>query len=393
MCKVILTISEYWKCDFCNKYFSDANGAHEISAPEVIAKSGHTPGSKVKEKEVAPTCTKAGGYDEVTYCTVCKAELSRTPVTVPKKNHTPGSKVREKEIAATCTKAGSYDEVTYCTVCKLSRTPVTVPKKNHTPGSKVKEKVIAATCTKAGSYDEVTYCTVCKAELSRTPVKVPATGHNYVNGICSDCGDSLIKAISLTPPAKKTYIAGQALDLTGAELSVTFSDNSHKVIAVTAAMVSGYDANRTGRQTLTVTYEGKTAAFEVNVLPAPGNMPVMVNGKGYETLTAALKAHKSGDLDIIIYRDITEKSLNIPKAVTAATLTTAPGAVLKLGTPTITANCDLTLDAAVAAEKANAKTFTVKTVADKTVTVKRLETALPITFSGTKTSNFVLNTG
>ena len=38
---------------------------------------GHTPGEPVKENEVAPTELQEGGYDMVTYCTVCGAELSR----------------------------------------------------------------------------------------------------------------------------------------------------------------------------------------------------------------------------------------------------------------------------------------------------------------------------
>ena len=44
-------------------------------------------------------------------------------------------------------------------------------------------------CTETGSKDDVTYCTVCSAETSRETVVIPATGHNYVNGTCTNCGD------------------------------------------------------------------------------------------------------------------------------------------------------------------------------------------------------------
>ena len=38
---------------------------------------GHTAASPVKENEIAGTCKVEGSYDEVTYCTVCRKELSR----------------------------------------------------------------------------------------------------------------------------------------------------------------------------------------------------------------------------------------------------------------------------------------------------------------------------
>ena len=136
----------------------------------------HTPGSAVKENEVAATCTKAGSYDEVVYCSACKTELSRVQKTVDKLAHTPGSAVKENEVAATCQKAGSYDEVVYCAECKteLSRTAKTEGQLAHTPGSAVKENEVAAQPGVKGSYDEVVYCTVCKEELSRTKVEIPA---------------------------------------------------------------------------------------------------------------------------------------------------------------------------------------------------------------------------
>ena len=54
-----------------------------ISGHEAI----HTPGETVIENNVPATCTEAGGYDEVVYCTVCPAEISRNHVTVPAPGH------------------------------------------------------------------------------------------------------------------------------------------------------------------------------------------------------------------------------------------------------------------------------------------------------------------
>ncbi|MBQ7624390.1 MAG: transglutaminase domain-containing protein [Clostridia bacterium] len=52
----------------------------------------------------------------------------------------------------------------------------------HTPGTTVMENVTAPTCTEDGGYDEVVYCTDCGAEISRTHVTVPATGHLWSSG-------------------------------------------------------------------------------------------------------------------------------------------------------------------------------------------------------------------
>ena len=45
---------------------------------EDIIAAGHTSGEPIRENEKAATCTEAGSYDSVVYCTVCKAEISRT---------------------------------------------------------------------------------------------------------------------------------------------------------------------------------------------------------------------------------------------------------------------------------------------------------------------------
>ena len=158
------------RCDFIsNETFKSGKAA------------GHTPGTAVVENKKDSTCTAEGSYDEVIYCTVCKAELSRETKTILKKEHTPGAAKQENLIPATCTADGSYDEVVYCTVCKteLSREPKTILKIAHTPGAAKQENVVDATCTEAGSYDEVVYCTVCKNELSREKKTIKALGHEF----------------------------------------------------------------------------------------------------------------------------------------------------------------------------------------------------------------------
>jgi len=176
-------LMQHYKCSLCSKLFKDADGQEEINeADTIVPVAAHIPGEAQHENEIPATCENAGSYDEVVYCSVCNAELSRKAVEVDAKGHTPAEAVKEKEVAATCEATGSYDEVVYCSVCnhEISRSTTIVDATGHTPAEAVKENEVAASCGKDGSYDSVVYCSVCDAEISRTTFSVPATGeHNY----------------------------------------------------------------------------------------------------------------------------------------------------------------------------------------------------------------------
>jgi len=67
-----------------------------------------------------------------------------------------------------------------------------------------------------------------------------------------------------TPPAKIQYNRNEELDTKGMVVTATFSDGTTQ--AVTGYTTGGYDKTKTGSQTVTVTYQGKTASFTVNVI-------------------------------------------------------------------------------------------------------------------------------
>ena len=138
----------------------------------------HSPAEAVIENNVDPSCTAAGSYDSVVYCSECGEELSREIVTVPALGHDPKAAVVENNVEPTCTEAGSYDSVVYCQRCneEISRETVTVPALGHNPGEAVQENYVEPTATAEGGYDSVVYCTRCNAELSREHVTIPATG-------------------------------------------------------------------------------------------------------------------------------------------------------------------------------------------------------------------------
>ena len=67
------------------KHCSECNEV--IVAQEVIPALGHTNSELVVENNIATTCAVAGSYDNVVYCSVCSAEVSREKVTVDALGH------------------------------------------------------------------------------------------------------------------------------------------------------------------------------------------------------------------------------------------------------------------------------------------------------------------
>jgi hypothetical protein len=75
-----------------------------------------------------------------------------------------------------------------------------------------------------------------------------------------------LKAIVInTPPSKTTYALGEDLDLAGIVVTATFTDNTTEPVAAADLVVSGYDKNTAGTQTVTLSYGGKTVSFEVTI--------------------------------------------------------------------------------------------------------------------------------
>ena len=71
----------------------------------------------------------------------------------------------------------------------MDNMPKEIEKLAHIPGEAVRENEVLATCSAEGRYDEVTYCTVCYEELSRETKTMDMLEHNYVNGVCTFCGE------------------------------------------------------------------------------------------------------------------------------------------------------------------------------------------------------------
>ena len=79
----------------------------------------------------------------------------------------------------------------------------------------------------------------------------------------------VLRSIAVTTlPTKLSYLeATEELDVSGGKLTLSYSDGTTEVVELTKQMVSGFDNTVFGKQTLRVTYEGKTTTFTVEIVP------------------------------------------------------------------------------------------------------------------------------
>ena len=234
----------------------------------VIPATGHTPGEPKQENFIKSTCTNEGSYDEVTYCTVCKAELSRTPKTIEKLPHTP---VTDKAVPATCTETG-LTEGSHCSVCKTVLVEQTViPALGHKP---IIDKAVEATCQHDG-HTIGSYCENCGEvyvqsqvipKLPHTPVKdeaIPATcTHTGLTegSHCSVCGDIIVAQKVI---AKLQHTAGKTVIENDVPVTCATDGSHDEVVYCTVCK------NEISRKTITAkalghTYEivpGKPATY------------------------------------------------------------------------------------------------------------------------------------
>lgn len=86
----------------------------------------------------------------------------------------------------------------------------------------------------------------------------PGSGSGAGSGSGSGSSGSIEKILSSieikSQPNKVEYYVGEELDLTGATITVRYSDGGSTDKAITVAMISGYDKTCAGTQTLTVIY-------------------------------------------------------------------------------------------------------------------------------------------
>ncbi len=83
-----------------------------------------------------------------------------------------------------------------------------------------------------------------------------------------DNKQATLDGIEVTPPTKTEYVQGQTVSLDGLVVTANYSDDTSKTVASGEYTLSPstIDTSTVGTKTVTVTYEGKTATFNITVI-------------------------------------------------------------------------------------------------------------------------------
>ncbi len=190
---------EYYTCEVCGRYFTDANGENEISFSKTVAYPKH---EMTKTPAKAATCTEDGNIQYYT-CKVCdrlykyasgSTEITLADTVVPAKGHTP-YQVKANDPA--CEVAGNT-EYYVCTACgrlfsdeactaEIAEADTVVEPTGHDYRPEITE---APTCVLPGIvlYTCANGCGSSYTEMA------PALGHNFVDGTCTNCGMTIEEA-------------------------------------------------------------------------------------------------------------------------------------------------------------------------------------------------------
>ena len=107
-------------------------------------------------------------------------------------------------------------------------------------------------------------------KLTVSYLGLPVTGDLKVQVTGQDEGKPKeVAGLYITQKPKTDYLVGDQLDLAEGRFNVLYDDETEESHAFTdqGVEITGYDAQKTGRQTLTLHYKGHTAEFDVLVSP------------------------------------------------------------------------------------------------------------------------------
>jgi len=165
----------YEEVTYCTKCEKELHRAQKTTE-----KTAHTESEWVIDSE--PSCKLEG--ERHMNCPVCNEQFKCEKIE-KLTTHTTGIASYENIVGASCKEEGSYDEVFFCTVCdaELSRAKKSIDKlTTHTEAT---DKAVAPTCTSTG-LTEGKHCTVCD-EVTAAQEVLPFAEHDYKNKICTVC--------------------------------------------------------------------------------------------------------------------------------------------------------------------------------------------------------------
>ena len=111
-------------------------------------------------------------------------------------------------------------------------------------------------------------------------IQVMKVTYNGLEGKFNVTVNDIPESIKVTAPTNFVSIFGQDLDLSNVEFTINMISGSViKGGNVNQSMISGFNKNQLGIQTVTVTYQGKTDTFDVEVIEAVSSIAVKTTPK------------------------------------------------------------------------------------------------------------------
>ena len=106
-------------------------------------------------------------------------------------------------------------------------------------------------------------------ELTVTYLGLPVAGSFKVQVTGEEAGPKEVAALYISKQPKTDYFVGDALDLSEGRFKVLYDDETETEHSFTdqGVEITGYDAQKTGRQKLELHYQGQTVDFDVLVSP------------------------------------------------------------------------------------------------------------------------------
>lgn len=140
---------------------------------------------------------------------------------------------------------------------------------------------------------------------------------------------SLDRIEMASEPYKTDVFVGKTMDVSGARIKLIYNNNTTENVEVTSEMCSAVDTSTVGKKTVTVTYNGKTTDFTINVVePQPESLVLKgVNGK-------SVKEGKALDLTgmtaVVKYNDGSSKKVDLTKDMLTYSTAKAGQATVKV---------------------------------------------------------------
>ena len=200
-----------------------------------ILKLPHTGATAVVENKVEAKCEAKGSYDEVVYCSVCNAEISR----IAKEIAATGHKWNEGAInpISTCKTYGTNTFTCQNDASHTKTEQVALDSNNHEGGTYFKNKV-DVTCTVDGYTGDI-YCSGCSAKLSSGET-VSAIGHTFTEKIIDSA--HLVSPATTQSPAIYKYDCANC-DSISEELTFTHGEKLNSVLGKTSKITATQTVN------------------------------------------------------------------------------------------------------------------------------------------------------